>query len=78
MITNRNIIVKSFESSELSEKKKIKRSLNFHLPIYNEKYRKAQEAETVLKSIKKYYQYNFTISCQEHHYKLYLTVYRIS
>ena len=44
-------IVKALESSELIEisedKKKIRRSLNHPLPVYDEEYRKAQEARTV-------------------------------
>ncbi|KAF7386024.1 hypothetical protein HZH66_011866 [Vespula vulgaris] len=51
MTTDCDIIVKSLESSELIEisedKKKIRRSPKFPLPIYNEEYRKAQEAKTV-------------------------------
>ncbi|KAL2729596.1 la protein [Vespula squamosa] len=51
MTTDCDVIVKSLESSELIEvsedKKKIRRSLKFPLPTYNEEYRKAQEAKTV-------------------------------
>lgn len=51
MTTDSEVIVKALESSELIEvsedKKKIRRSLKFPLPIYNEEYRKAQEAKTV-------------------------------
>ncbi|XP_076172328.1 la autoantigen-like [Ptiloglossa arizonensis] len=45
-----NVILKALESSELIEvsedKKKIRRSLKYPLPVYNEEYRKAQEART--------------------------------
>lgn len=51
MTTDSDVIVKSLESSELIEvsedKKKIRRSLKFPLPTYNEEYRKAQEAKTI-------------------------------
>ncbi|KOX70523.1 La protein like protein [Melipona quadrifasciata] len=46
-----NIILKALESSELIEisedKKKIRRSVKHPLPLYDEEYRKAQEARTV-------------------------------
>ncbi|KAK2576576.1 hypothetical protein KPH14_005246 [Odynerus spinipes] len=51
MTTDCEVIVKSLESSELIEisedKKKIRRSPKFPLPVYDEEYRKAQEAKTV-------------------------------
>lgn len=51
MTTDHEVIVKALEPSELIEvsedKKKIRRSPKFPLPVYNEEYRKAQEAKTV-------------------------------
>ncbi|CAK9833927.1 La protein homolog [Anthophora retusa] len=45
-----DVILKAIESSDLMEisedRKKIRRSLNHPLPVYNEEYRKAQEART--------------------------------
>lgn len=51
MSQDSDVILKAIESSELMEisedKKKIRRSPKHPLPVYNEKYRKAQEARTV-------------------------------
>lgn len=50
MSTDTDVILKALESSELIEiaedKKKIRRSPKHPLPVYNEEYRKAQEART--------------------------------
>ncbi|XP_076283757.1 la autoantigen-like [Lasioglossum baleicum] len=51
MSKDANVVLKALESSELIEvsedKKKIRRSTKHPLPVYNEEYRKAQEARTV-------------------------------
>ncbi|XP_017890408.1 la protein homolog, partial [Ceratina calcarata] len=50
MSKDADVILKAIESSDLMEvsedKKKIRRSPNHPLPVYNEEYRKAQEAKT--------------------------------
>ncbi|XP_076659291.1 la autoantigen-like [Halictus rubicundus] len=50
MSKDADVVLKALESSELIEvsedKKKIRRSKNHPLPVYNEEYRKAQEART--------------------------------
>ncbi|XP_003700046.1 la autoantigen-like [Megachile rotundata] len=51
MSTDTEVILKALESSELMEisedRKKIRRSPKHPLPVYNEEYRKAQEARTI-------------------------------